>query len=86
VNSSKLHVLQYRPCGEFIEMNPDGGDRLTVVGTGRTDLVISAIHNFPFGACAIRETSPTRMRVGSNRFVFGGRYTNVSSAESQSVP
>jgi hypothetical protein len=33
VNSGKLYILQYRPGGEIIEMDPDGGNRRTVLGS-----------------------------------------------------
>jgi hypothetical protein len=32
VNSGKLYILQYRPGGEIIEMDPDGGNRRTLLG------------------------------------------------------
>jgi hypothetical protein len=32
VNSGKLYILQFRPGGEIIEMDPDGGNRRTLLG------------------------------------------------------
>ena len=32
MNSGKLYILQYRPGGEIIEMDPDGGNRRTLLG------------------------------------------------------
>src|SRR6266581_9387770 len=31
MSSGKLYILQYRPGGEIIEMDPDGGNRRTVL-------------------------------------------------------
>ena len=32
MSSGKLYILQYRPGGEIIEMDPDGGNRRTLLG------------------------------------------------------
>jgi len=32
MDSGKLYILQYRPGGEIIEMDPDGGNRRTLLG------------------------------------------------------
>jgi hypothetical protein len=32
MNTGKLYILQYRPGGEIIEMDPDGGSRRTLLG------------------------------------------------------
>jgi hypothetical protein len=32
MRSGKLYILQYRPGGEIIEMDPDGSNRRTVLG------------------------------------------------------
>ena len=32
MNSGKLHILQYRPSGEIIEIDTDGGNRRTLLG------------------------------------------------------
>jgi hypothetical protein len=32
MNSGKLYILQYRPGGEIIEMDTDGGNRRTLLG------------------------------------------------------
>ena len=32
MNSGKLYILQYRPGGEIIEMDPEGGNRRTLLG------------------------------------------------------
>lgn len=33
MSSGKLYILQYRPGGEIIEMDPDGGNRRTLLGS-----------------------------------------------------
>jgi hypothetical protein len=32
MSSGKLYILQYRPGGEIIEMDTDGGNRRTLLG------------------------------------------------------
>jgi len=32
MDSRKLYILQYRPGGEIIEMDPDDGNRPTLLG------------------------------------------------------
>ena len=42
MSSGKLYILQYRPGGEIIEMDPDGGNRRTLVGNlhGNVDGIV----------------------------------------------
>jgi hypothetical protein len=42
MNSGKLYILQYRPGGEIIEMDTDGGNRRTLLGTllGNVDGIV----------------------------------------------
>jgi hypothetical protein len=47
MNSGKLYILQYRPGGEIIEMNPDGSNRHTLLGNllDNVDGVVIDIRN-----------------------------------------
>jgi hypothetical protein len=42
MSSGKLYILQYRPGGEIIEMDTDGGNRRTLVGNllGNVDGIV----------------------------------------------